>query len=316
MESLTNKIALVTGGGSGICFAFVRMLHEAGCRVLIADLALTRDATLWLESLSHQAGVQFHRTDVTKWQQLKSAVRRCEAVFGDTPDIYVPGAGVFEPNGPSFWKDGEPDEDSRYAVLDINLIHPIKLTRIAVSELVGAQKQGAIIYVSSIAGQRSSIVTPLYTISKHGINSLIRGMAPLSELANIRVAGVAPGYVQSPAVSADASANCKFRTIDTPLYESAEARKLLDLSKDFLLPKEEVAKAMFLLLTNTKYPPGTILEVCDVGEHNWRQVSLLNDNGPQGPASKTSNKAGAIQDIMQYLHPDGMKGYEGTIATD
>lgn len=197
MDDLANKIALVTGGGSGICLAFVQILHAAGCRVLIADLGLTDEAKSWMNSLSstHKARVHFHRTDVTKWRELNAAVHEARSAFGTTPDIYVPGAGIFEPNGPTFWKDNEADEDSRYKVLDINLVHPIKLTRIAVAELVRANKPGAIIYISSIAGQRSSIVTPLYTISKHGVNALIRGMAPLQELTGIRVAGVAPGYV-------------------------------------------------------------------------------------------------------------------------
>jgi 3-hydroxybutyrate dehydrogenase len=194
MENIQGKIALVTGGGSGINLAFVKLLNTAGCKVLIADLGLTDEATGWISSLpSTSPAVEFQRTDVTKWLQLEAAFDACIEKFGEDPDIVVPGAGIFEPNAPSFWKDGESEEDSRYKILDINLVHPIKTTRIAVRRLVKAKKGGAIIYVSSIAGQRSSIVTPLYTISKHGVNSLIRGMAPLEQLANIRVGGVAPG---------------------------------------------------------------------------------------------------------------------------
>jgi len=91
--------------------------------------------------------------------------------------------------------------------------------------------------------------------------------------------------------------------VDTPLMAPPEARKLLDLTKDFMLPRDEVAKAMMSLLTDKKYKPGTILEVCDIG--NWREVELLNDPGPSGPASKTSRKHEGINDIMQYLVPEG-----------
>jgi 3-hydroxybutyrate dehydrogenase len=88
--------------------------------------------------------------------------------------------------------------------------------------------------------------------------------------------------------------------VGSPLFtEHAEASAFLDLEKDYLLPPDEIAKAMISLITEDKYKPGTVLEICEVG--NWREVSLLNDPGPSGPASKTSKKHEAIQEIMKYL---------------
>lgn len=63
---------------------------------------------------------------------------------------------------------------------------------------------------------------------------------------------------------------------------------------------------MFALLTEKDYKGGTILEVCD--ESKWRTVSLLNDPGPQGPASITSRKKEAVNDILPYLSVDGELG--------
>jgi 3-hydroxybutyrate dehydrogenase len=195
MESLQNKVAIVTGGGSGINLAFCKLLHRAGCRILIADIALHLQAQQWIASTRSESppGPQIThvQTDVTKWEQLENIFDVARAEFGTIPDIVVPGAGVYEPSSNSFWADQ--DCDSRYKVLDINLVHPIKLSRIAIRHWVEAKRQGTIIHVSSIAGQRSSIVTPLYTASKHGISSFIWGMAPLQELVGIRVVGVAPG---------------------------------------------------------------------------------------------------------------------------
>lgn len=209
MEHLADKIALVTGGGSGINLAFVRLLHNAGCKVLIADIGLHAEAQKWLDGLDDVDGENekdkssssrrnntvkpvFQRTDVTDWTQLERAFDVCRDTFGDVPDIVVPGAGIYEPNSNTFWDDV--DTDSRYKVLDVNLVHPIKASRLAIRYMVEAGKQeGAIVHTSSIAAQRSSIVTPLYQASKHGISSFVRGMAPLQELAGIRVVGVAPG---------------------------------------------------------------------------------------------------------------------------
>lgn len=192
MEDIQGHIALVTGAGSGINLAFAEVLYEAGASVLIADLGLTQEATDWMAT-TEPARVHFQRTDVTDWAQLEAAFDVAEQRFGGVVDIVTPGAGVYEPAVTTFWKDD--DISSRYKVLDINLLHPIKTTRIAVKRLVNAKKPGAIIYVSSVGGQRSSLITPLYTISKHGINALTLSMAPLKDLVGIQVAAVAPGFV-------------------------------------------------------------------------------------------------------------------------
>ncbi len=193
MEDLKGKIALVTGGGSGINLAFVKLLYSAGCNVLIADLALHISAQSWLSTISTEGRIAFQQTDVIDWSQLERTISACEENFSSVPDIIVPGAGIYEPSTNSFWNDL--DSASSYKVLDVNLVHPIKLSRIAIRALRRAGKGGTIVLISSIAGQRSSIVTPLYTASKHGINSFIRGMAMLEELAGIKVMGVAPGFV-------------------------------------------------------------------------------------------------------------------------
>lgn len=168
MENLQNKVAVVTGGGSGINLAFCKLLHNAGCKVLIADIALHSQAKEWFALVqpekSSEAQVDYVQTDVTDWAQLENIFDFAKERFGAVPDIVVPGAGVYEPSSNTFWADQ--DSESRYKVLDINLVHPIKLSRIAIRHWVQAKKQGTIIHISSIACQRSSIVTPLYTFTQ------------------------------------------------------------------------------------------------------------------------------------------------------
>jgi hypothetical protein len=78
--------------------------------------------------------------------------------------------------------------------------------------------------------------------------------------------------------------------VDTPLFrDSSKARAHIDLEKDFVLPPEEVVKAIIALITDVKYAPGTILEVGDIG--GWREVSLLNDVGPQGRSTLPRQRA-------------------------
>lgn len=60
---------------------------------------------------------------------------------------------------------------------------------------------------------------------------------------------------------------------------------------------------MMELVTNPQYPPGTVLEVGDFG--NWREVKLLNDNGPQGRATVMREKAkGAVTHVKEVLKRD------------
>lgn len=95
--------------------------------------------------------------------------------------------------------------------------------------------------------------------------------------------------------------------MDTPLFrDSAKARQHIDMENDFTLPPEEVVKAMMSLVTSSKYPSGTVLEIGDIG--GWREVSLLNDPGPQGRSTLPRPKAkDAIKLVEQALANDSMR---------
>lgn len=94
-----GKTALVTGGGSGICFAFTKLLLSRDCNVLIADLKLTPEAEEFItahQAREGKAKVVFLKTDVTDWKQLQATFDTAIAEFGEL-DIVCPGAGIFDP---------------------------------------------------------------------------------------------------------------------------------------------------------------------------------------------------------------------------
>ncbi|KAJ5717722.1 hypothetical protein N7488_003368 [Penicillium malachiteum] len=283
---LQGKKALITGGGSGICLSLAKALYEKGCFVLLADLGLHASAEEWLKTVQSQPSpkVRFHKTDVSDWKQLEGAFDTFENEFGESPDIVVPGAGVYEPSSNGFWADS--DDASHYKLFDINIVHPIKISRIAIKRLRRDQKPGVIVHISSITAQIPSVINPLYSVSKEAISQFVRCMAPLDDLAGIRVVAVAPGVV------------------DTPLFrDSDKALEHIDLEKDFVLPPEEVVKAMVSLITSSKYPSGSVVEIGDIG--GWREVGLLNDPGPQGRSTLPRPKAkNAIRLVEQALKDD------------
>jgi 3-hydroxybutyrate dehydrogenase len=83
-------------------------------------------------------------------------------------------------------------------MLDINLIHPIRVTQLAIRHFLEQKKRGSIVHISSIAGQDASLPTPMYIASKWGISGFVRSLAPLERGLGIRVTAVAPGVVKTP----------------------------------------------------------------------------------------------------------------------
>lgn len=92
---IESKIAVVTGGGSGINLSFVKLAHQKGARgIIIGDLRLGEEAQKLVDSSDN---VVFAKCDVSKRADLENLVKVSIEKFGDVPDIYIAGAGVFEP---------------------------------------------------------------------------------------------------------------------------------------------------------------------------------------------------------------------------
>ncbi|KAK1499769.1 hypothetical protein CTAM01_06963, partial [Colletotrichum tamarilloi] len=171
--SVAGKYAVITGAGSGINLAFARLLLEKGCSVIIGDLALRHEAQKLLEQYPHpqpgsntsnnknnsdRPSALFQETNVASWPSLSRLWSSALSSFPQI-DIVVPGAGLFEPAWSSFWhppKTGtNPDSESRdaadaepgtYAVLDVNLTHPIRLSQLAIGYWTQEGKGGCLVH--------------------------------------------------------------------------------------------------------------------------------------------------------------------------
>jgi len=93
---LKGKIAVVTGAGSGINLSFAQLAVQAGARVIIADLKLTEDGDKFMKGEGAKSAI-FAKCDVTKRADLENLIAVSEKEYGDVPDVYIAGAGVFEP---------------------------------------------------------------------------------------------------------------------------------------------------------------------------------------------------------------------------
>ena len=102
--NLKDKVAVVTGGGSGINLAFAKLAFEKGAKLVIADLKLTDEGQKFVQTSSSER-VVFAKCDVRKRSELENLIAVSRERFGIIPEVYIAGAGVFEPVGrsnPSF----------------------------------------------------------------------------------------------------------------------------------------------------------------------------------------------------------------------
>jgi NAD(P)-dependent dehydrogenase (short-subunit alcohol dehydrogenase family) len=242
----------------------------------MADLPLRPEAkTLLSQYQTSTPRAVFLETDVTSWPALERMFDTAASEFGGL-DILYPGAGVYEPLWSNFWlpPGSEQSRDAvdagHYALLDINLTHPIRATQMAISrwlhlsatgqEKVSVTNPKRVIHIASVASQIPVFRAPLYAASKFGISGFIRSLAPLDEAYGIRVSAVAPGAVR------------------TPLWtDNPEKMGNVDESKDIWVTPAEVAEAMLSCVEDLARAAGAMLEV---GAGYTREVGVFNDPGP------------------------------------
>ncbi|MFC7655496.1 3-(cis-5,6-dihydroxycyclohexa-1,3-dien-1-yl)propanoate dehydrogenase [Pseudonocardia benzenivorans] len=184
MGWLDDRVALVTGGGSGIGFAVVERFLQEGARVVVLERSPVEPAA-WGD---HANRVRVLRGDVTVYGDNVRAVDTAVAEFGQL-DVLVANVGIHD----SFVRlvDLEPDKLAAAfdEIFDINVKAYLLAARAAVRAL--AATRGTMIFTVSNAGLYPGGGGPLYTASKHAVTGIVRQLA--HELAPaIRVNGVAP----------------------------------------------------------------------------------------------------------------------------
>ncbi len=203
---ITNKVALVTGAGSGIGRASAIRLAAEGASVVVADIdepggretvALIQNVGTKLQlrpgERSSPPRAAFVRADVTSEKDVRAMIAFAESTFGGL-DILHNNAGII--TGPPRWPDTEPERWIR--LLDINLRGVILGTQLALPAM-RKRGGGCIVNTASMAGVGAGYPpNPVYAASKGGVVLFTASLAPLKDEANIRVNCVCPGVVDTP----------------------------------------------------------------------------------------------------------------------
>jgi NADP-dependent 3-hydroxy acid dehydrogenase YdfG len=185
-ESLSGKVALVTGASSGIGEGAALALAEAGAIVAVSGRRKERlDSVVARIEAAGGKGLALPG-DVSVEEQARQSVEDTVAAFGRI-DILINSAGVNEQGG----IESLPLEQW-HRLIDINLMGTIYTSRIAFP-LMKAQGAGDIVNISSTAGRRSGHLFAAYATSKFGVTGFTEAMRQEGGQAGIRVSIIEPG---------------------------------------------------------------------------------------------------------------------------
>src|SRR2546422_2479203 len=194
---LENKVALITGGTSGIGEAVADLFAREGARVAITGRNESRGHAVTARILESGGEAIFLRTDVRKAAECRRAVDETLSSFGRL-DILFNNAGVFFPQTAL-----ECSEEEWDLQIDINLKGTFLMSKYALAPMI-AQGGGVIINNSSGWGLVGGDKAVAYCASKGGVVLLTKAMAVDHGRQGIRVNCICPGDVDTPMLPADA----------------------------------------------------------------------------------------------------------------
>lgn len=229
MAQLANKIAIVTGAGSGFGEGIAQCYIAEGAKVVLADInpqSVRRVAA----ALGDNASA--YTCDVAQNTQIQALVDHCVSTFG-IPDIIVNNAGITHPNTSLL----EVDEATYDRIFAVNVKSIYYMTQ-AVVPLMRQQGRGVILNIGSTAGIRPRPGLVWYNATKAAVNNISKSMAVELGPENIRVNAICPVIGETGLLS-------QFMGVpDTP-ENRAKFLATIPLGR-FSQPRDVAAAALFL----------------------------------------------------------------------
>lgn len=191
MQQFHNKVALVTGAGSGIGAVVARSLAKGGARVVAVDVAGSGQDTA--DAIVAAGGeARFLQCDIQDSAAVAATVAAAVDQFGSL-DIAVNNAGI----DPEVAPVAEWDEATMERVLSINVKGAFLCLKHEVAQML-KQGGGAIVNLASAAGVVGVPNKPAYTASKHAVVGLTKASALQYASQGVRINAVCPGAVDTP----------------------------------------------------------------------------------------------------------------------
>lgn len=240
-----SRVAIVTGGASGIGFAFATGLAETGYAAVIADIRGSEEAAAKLVSAGHKAiGVA---VDVTSVADTEAMARKAVDAFGRL-DVLLNNAGLFTTLALKPFEQIEPAEWMK--VMEVNTLGPFLCAK-AVMPMFRAAGAGRIINIASTSPIKGTPNMQHYTASKGAVIAFTRSLARELGAANVTVNAIAPGFTLSEGVLASGMEN---------VMGDAARRTSRSIQRD-QVPQDLVGAAIFLASEGASFITGQTVAV-------------------------------------------------------
>lgn len=184
-----NQVVLITGATAGIGYATALEFARQGARLIVSGRNSAAGQKLEQELQALGAEAEFVQADVSNEAQVAQLVDRCVARFGRL-DVAVNSAGLEGQRGSIM----EQTVETYTAAFNANALGTFLCLKHQMRAM-SAQRQGAIVNLSSTMGSRGNALAPMYVASKHAIEGLTKAVALEGCAHNVRVNAVAPGPI-------------------------------------------------------------------------------------------------------------------------